>query len=153
MIERTLGFTPFLLLVATATLLADCGGRAQTPAEETVASVNAGVWIRATPNPIPAGPGRGRTTVSWDAGNSIGQVYVSIGGEPEILFAGESLTGSQEATWIDRGVEYQFRLYAGRDHQVRLASVTVERQRATAPRGPDFAELQRRLAAKQSARA
>jgi hypothetical protein len=66
--------------------------------------------------------------VSWDAGGATAQVYVSIGGQPEVLFAGESRAGSQAAPWIDQGVVYDFRLYAGGEHQKKLASVEVKLQ-------------------------
>ena len=44
--------------------------------------------IAADPNPVPAGPGLGRTTVSWTTLNkNEGEVRVSKDGEPEQLFA------------------------------------------------------------------
>jgi hypothetical protein len=85
-------------------------------------------WIAAGPNPVPPGYGRGRTVISWDAGNATGEVWVSIDGGSETLFAGESSRGSQEATWIDQGVDYEFRLYRGRAHQDASARIRVFRK-------------------------
>jgi hypothetical protein len=131
MVHRTLGGTPSLF-VATIIFLVGCGGRspAPVPAEETGQASETGAWIRAAPNPVPIGVGPGRTTLSWDAGASAtAQVYVSIDGKTEQLFAGGVHQGSQDAGWIDTGPTYEFRLYAGSDHQTKLADVKVERQR------------------------
>jgi hypothetical protein len=82
----------------------------------------------ATPNPVPAGPDKGTTTITWNTGDgSKGEVYMSKDGGPEKLFAGLSPWGSQEAAWIQQG-EYEFRLYAVDEHQKKLlASVKVTR--------------------------
>jgi hypothetical protein len=83
--------------------------------------------IVANPNPVSSAQDRGRTTISWDTGNQPpGQVFVSEDGGPEILFAGTSRYGSQEALWIGAGKSYEFRLYAGEDRSRRLASVVVK---------------------------
>jgi hypothetical protein len=82
--------------------------------------------IIATPNPVPSTGGVGRTTIVWSTGKERpGPVYVSENGDPEILFAGESRYGSQEAPWIGVGKTYEFRLYAGSDRQRLLRSVVV----------------------------
>jgi hypothetical protein len=79
--------------------------------------------LNAYPNPVPAGEGRGQTTLTW---NSVdGKIYVSVNGGDEMLFAG-SPRGSQNAHWIDAGSSYEFRLY-GSDHKKLLATVTVTR--------------------------
>ena len=84
-------------------------------------------WIIATPNPVPAGRGPGKTIVNWHTGDgSPGQVYVSIGGGPERLFS--TNPSHQEAT-INGKDEYEFRLYAGTDHAKRLATAKVSRDR------------------------
>jgi hypothetical protein len=50
-------------------------------------------WIIATPNPVPAGRGPGKTIVNWYTGDgSSAQVYVSIGGGPEKLFSAPSFS-------------------------------------------------------------
>jgi hypothetical protein len=50
-------------------------------------------WIIATPNPVPAVRGPGKTIVnSYTADGSPGQVYVSIGGGPEKLLSAPSFS-------------------------------------------------------------
>src|SRR5215216_841269 len=64
--------------------------------------------LTATPNPVPIG---GRTAITWTTGDgSPGEVYVSINGDREILFAGASPYGRQEADWIGPGDRSDFRL-------------------------------------------
>src|ERR671916_128314 len=79
--------------------------------------------LTASPNPIPAGEKPGTTTISWSTGDgSWGQVYVSVDGGEEKLFAGGK-KGTKEAAWIWLGKEYEFRLYTG----------TTGAERATLP--------------------
>ena len=87
--------------------------------------------LTASPNPVPAaGAGPGTTTITWNTGvNSSGQVYVSLDGKPERLFATRP-SGFKEARWISHGVTYEFRLYEGTDHKKLLATVRVTRERA-----------------------
>jgi hypothetical protein len=121
-----------LVFVATTIVLAGCGGPSPEPrpAEQAGQAPETGAWIRATPNPVPIGVGSGRTTLSWDAGApATAQVYVSIDGKAEQLFAGGIRQGTEDADWIDTGRTYEFRLYAGNDRHTRLADVKVERQR------------------------
>jgi hypothetical protein len=74
------------------------------------------------------GAGRTKTTITWATGDgTVAEVYVSIGGGPEVLFAGESTHGRQDADWIEPGTLYEFRLYAGTDHQRLLSTVLVTR--------------------------
>jgi hypothetical protein len=81
--------------------------------------------ITAWPNPVPAGKGSGKTTLSW---NSVdGNIHVSVNGGDEMLFAG-SPRGSQDATWIETGSTYEFRLYNS-DHKELLAKVAVTRSK------------------------
>jgi hypothetical protein len=77
--------------------------------------------LSAFPNPVPAGKGAGRTTISW---NSVdGKIYVSLNGNEEKLFS-DSPRGAEEANWIQGGSHYEFRLYnAG--HNELLAKVVV----------------------------
>ena len=80
----------------------------------------------ATPNPVTLIGGVGRTTLTWSTGKERpGPVYVSENGGPEILFAGDSQYGSQEANWINSGKSYEFRLYSGSTQKTLLASVVV----------------------------
>jgi hypothetical protein len=85
--------------------------------------------LRATPNPVPSGPGQGATMIEWSTGDdSEGQVYLRVGEEPEQLFA-QGTRGSQEATFIGAGPTYEFRLYSGTERESLLASVEVTRNR------------------------
>ena len=82
--------------------------------------------LRAWPNPVPAGKGSGKTTITW---NSVdGKIYVSVNEGEEMLFAG-SPRGSQEAAWIDVGSHYEFRLYNSARKDL-LAKVVVTRAAA-----------------------
>jgi len=86
--------------------------------------------LTAAPNPVPSTLGPGRTTLAWSTGKEPpGQIYLSENGGPEVLFAGLSGYGSQEATWIDDGKTYEFRLYSGQGRERRLASVVVTSKR------------------------
>jgi hypothetical protein len=97
---------------------------AALPPDAAVAASRA--WIRATPNPVPLGPGMGSTTVSWATGDPEGgHVYVSLDGEKGRLFA-TGASGSQEAPWIGAGTAYEFQLYSSRN--TLLSAVTVERR-------------------------
>jgi hypothetical protein len=74
------------------------------------------------------GIGRAETTVAWATGDgTVAEVYVSIDGGPEILFAGQSTHGTQDADWIEAGAPYEFRLYAGTDHKRLLSRAFVTR--------------------------
>ena len=79
--------------------------------------------LTASPNPVPAGEGRGLTTISWKSVD--GRVYVSTNGREEVLFGG-SPRGSQPANWIQAGSTHEFRLYDA-DHKQLLSKVTVTR--------------------------
>jgi hypothetical protein len=79
--------------------------------------------LSASPNPVPAGEGRGLTTISWKSVD--GRVYVSKNGREEVLFGG-SPRGSQQANWIQAGSTHEFRLYDA-DHKQLLVKVTVTR--------------------------
>ena len=82
--------------------------------------------LNASPNPVPAGEGMGKTTISWNTGNeSAGKVCVSANGREESLFAA-ARRGSAAAPWIRTGCRYEFRLYNS-DHTELLAKVAVNR--------------------------
>lgn len=84
-------------------------------------------FVAATPNPVPGGSGLGTTVIEWSTGSgSGGQVWVSLDGQPEGLF-GQGASGSQQAVWIQSGVTYTFKLYAGTARITELARVTVTR--------------------------
>jgi hypothetical protein len=100
-------------------------------------------WIIATPNPVPAGRGPGKTIVNWHTGDgSPGQVYVSVGGGPERLFS--TNPSHQEATINSKEV-YEFRLYAGTDRETRLATTKVTRDQPIRGQAPND-RLRRRTA-------
>ena len=82
--------------------------------------------ISADPNPVPAGSGKGKTTINWSVNEGTGQVYLSIDGGKEELFSGST---SSEAPWIEEGHAYEFRLYAGEDHKTVLSTVKVTRNK------------------------
>ena len=84
--------------------------------------------ITASPNPVPPGGGFGASTITWNTGDgTVGEVYVAQGDNLEKLFASGRSQGSLEAPWIGAGAPYEFRLYAGKEHKNRLASVKVVR--------------------------
>ena len=89
--------------------------------------------MAAIPNPVPAGPSWGVTTLTWDAGNvQQAEVYVSMNGEPEQLFS-QRTRGYQLVEWIGSDAIYDFRLYAGADRIALLASTRVTRIGASPP--------------------
>ena len=125
----------FLHAVVLLTILSiiGCSPRADapppSPASSALGSGGSGAAsISADPNPVPAGPDKfGTTKVTWDTGDgTVGEVYVSVNGQPEKLFAGNRPNGSLEAPWIGKG-DHEFRLYAGKEHKTVLASVKVIR--------------------------
>jgi hypothetical protein len=80
------------------------------------------VTLQATPNPVPSGSNA--TTVTWDAGTGkTAQLFVSQSDGPEKLVS-EGRKGSKEIKWIGKG-NYEFRLYAGKEHESKLATVVV----------------------------
>jgi len=107
------------------------------PTKETVVSVPAiadGVTIdrngRATlivfPDQVPVRRIVGFTEITWDTEDgSEGEVFVSVNGEPETLFA-TGPRGSKQAPWILAGQSYKFRLYSGTEHN-RLLKETSAR--------------------------
>ena len=81
--------------------------------------------ITASPNPVPASQQSGTTTVTWNTGDgSAGQVYVSVDGGTEALFAAGP-SGANAASWIEAGKTFEFRLYAGTEHTKMLAKTQV----------------------------
>ena len=85
-------------------------------------------FIRASPNPVPAGPGVGTTEITWGVGaGSSGAVFVSVDGAEATPFAGGG-NGTADAPWIADSREYEFRLYAGDSNAGSpLATVRVTR--------------------------
>src|SRR4030095_9141362 len=74
-----------------AALLFSCAD-VRSAAAQTEATISA--------NPNPVQPGPNGTNLIWATGDgSNAEVYVSINGGREILFAGASSHGSQDAVW------------------------------------------------------
>jgi GSCFA family len=83
--------------------------------------------LTASPNPVPSGVGRGKTTISWSSGGAAAAaVYVSRDGAEPGFFASGS-HGSKEARWIQADATYEFSLYSGSDRNTRLARISVTR--------------------------
>jgi hypothetical protein len=112
-----------LLLVGTI-------GAGCSQSSQPTANPPAGAWIKADPNPVPAGAEKfGKTTITWDTGGApAGEVYVLTNGKEEKKFSGAKAKGSQEATWIGKG-EYEFKLYEGKEHTKVLGTVKVVRSK------------------------
>jgi len=87
---------------------------------------NARMELSAFPNPVFTDEKMGTTTIQWntiDAGD--GEVYVSIDGQKESLFAA-GRHGAATANWIQPGSTYEFRLYdASRSRLLDKISVTT----------------------------
>jgi hypothetical protein len=93
--------------------------------EATAPSGSPGASVTASPNPVLVGEGTGNTTVTWNTGDgSAGTVYLSKDGGPEAAFA-SGPPGSAAAPWIEAGITYEFRLYAGTEHSKMLAKTQV----------------------------
>ena len=91
----------------------------------TIVGQNDAASITASPNPVPSTAGSGTTRIAWETrDNQITQVYVSVDGTSEKLFA-SGRSGSQDAPWIAAGSNYEFRLYAGTEHSQLLGTVIV----------------------------
>jgi hypothetical protein len=74
---------------------------------------------------IAAPASTGTTTLDWSApGYSSAQVWVSVDGAPETLFAG-TVTGPSPASWVQPGHIYDFSLYAGTAHTQKIAHARV----------------------------
>ncbi|MEX2287047.1 MAG: hypothetical protein WD648_08160, partial [Planctomycetaceae bacterium] len=119
------------LLVAVT--LIGCGSREVEPRREPDRGTPAGApLLKAEPNLVPKANKMGKTTITWNTGDgSWGQVYVSENGGMEKLFMQER-SGSKEVAWIGKKGTYEFRLYAGSDHERLLASVTVTMEKCLA---------------------
>jgi hypothetical protein len=129
------------LFLAGLTAVAGCSWKTPTPADYEPPDLPSEPWIIATPNPIPAGRGPGKTIVNWHTGDgSPGQVYVSVGGGPERLF---STNPSHHEAIVNTKDVYEFRLYAGTDHTTLLATTKVTRDQPTRRPSPRDRRLRR----------
>jgi hypothetical protein len=113
------------MVLAVTLGLAGCSSseRASTMADGVAAG---GATLTADPNPVPSGEGPGTTTITWDTGDGKwGQVYFSPHDKPDKLWQGGA-KGSKEFKFITTG-DTIFTLYAGKEHETKLATVTVTR--------------------------
>jgi hypothetical protein len=110
--------------------------------QATLQIMDARAVLRASPNPVSTPAWAGTTTITFATGSdAAGQVFVSINGGPEKLFATASM-GSQQADWIWRGSTYEFRLYGGTHRERLLRSLTVTRANTVAATlGPSSAVI------------
>ena len=119
-------FIPTIAILLPLFFFAACGPSKSPEANASAGSPAASAaTITASPNPVTTGEGPGTTTVTWNTGDgTAGQVYVSVDGGPEAVFAfGPS--GSHAASWIQAGKTFEFRLYAGYEHAKVLAKTQV----------------------------
>jgi hypothetical protein len=119
-------FIPTIAILLPLFFFAACGPSKNPATNASAASPAAfAATITASPNPVTTGEGPGTTTVTWNTGDgAAGQVYVSMDGTPEAIFA-EGSTGSAPAPWIQAGKTFEFRLYAGTEHAKVLAKIQV----------------------------
>jgi glycosyltransferase involved in cell wall biosynthesis len=95
--------------------------------DDRAASDRRVVELAATPNPVPAGPGLGTSTLVWSTGDdSPGEIYLSVDQGPEKFFF-RSKADVREVPWIQEGKSYEFRLYPAAGRREPLATVTVTR--------------------------
>lgn len=115
----------FLLAVATLT---SCNKKRELSSATPTAAQTAEPTITATPNPVPAGNGPGKTTISWDTGGdgAIVDVYLTVDGKDQKLFATHS-KNSINVDWISAGPVYEFTMYPTGDRTKPLGSVKVTR--------------------------
>ena len=126
--------TPSFLLaaiLALLTLMPGCDRKPKqqgdaTPADQGSEATPQTGTISAEPNPVPAGPGKGKTKINWSVNEGTARVYLSIDGGKEDLFSGKT---GEEAPWIEEGHDYEFRLYAGEERKTVLGSVKVTREK------------------------
>ena len=84
-------------------------------------------YIKATPNPVPAGPGNGTTIIAWrTAGLTAVDVHVFVVAADgnELLFA-TAPEGSKDAPWISADAPFEFRLYYGSGADKKLLDKVI----------------------------
>lgn len=111
----------------------------QAASSATAIVPTSGPALIASPNPVPAGAGSaGASTIAWNTGGALGEIYLSMNGAGEKLFA-RGVKGSQVAPWIAAGTSYEFRLCDAADHSKVINRVVVTR---TGPPPASGAEAQ-----------
>ena len=105
-------------------------GTGQAPGGSGTPAPAAGdIVLKAEPNPVPKGPNPGSTKLTWGtADKSFNQVYVTSEGKPETLVV-QGGPGTQTIDWIYTGATYEFKLYAGKEHQKVLATLKVTKEK------------------------
>src|SRR5256885_11857921 len=119
-------FIPTIAILLPLFLFAACGPSKNPEANASAGSSAASAaTITASPNPVTVGEGPGTTTVTWNtADGTAGQVYVSVDGGPEAVFAfGPS--GSNAASWIQAGKKIQVRPFPGAEATKGVAQTHV----------------------------
>jgi hypothetical protein len=102
--------------------------RSPPSAARTALRKPAGAFISATPNPVPAGGGFGRSVITWDTGDdTFGEVVQAALGWPEQPMS-VGARGQANVTWLTAGNVYEFRLYAGPGKKRLLDAVRVTRK-------------------------
>src|SRR5690606_5995847 len=73
--------------------------------------------ISATPENVLVATGSlGTSRICFSSNVEYSEVWVSWNGAPDTLFASERISGCANATWIQAGHTYEFRLYQGQAH-------------------------------------
>ncbi len=120
---------PIAFLALAVLWLAGCDRSHAVKGQNPSSSEGNLATINAAPNPVPAGGGEGTTVLSWNTGDgSVGEVYVSVNGGEERLFT-RGVNTNIEASWINTGPVYEFRLYRATAKSNLLASVKVTRNK------------------------
>jgi hypothetical protein len=123
------GFAAAKIVIPAILSVLIIGCRPAAKKDQEPAQVSSGP-ITASPNPVPAGPGQGSTTISWTGDGSMREVYCSInGGEEQRNWGQPGKTGSYDVNWINAGATYEFRLYRGTEHKELLGTVKVIRNK------------------------
>lgn len=82
--------------------------------------------VSASPEAVQIVPGSvGSTEICFQSNVAYSQVWVSMNGGSESLFASEHQSGCASASWIQLGQYYDFRYYAGQSHTQLLDTVRV----------------------------
>ena len=122
-------FVPTITIFVPLFFFAACGPSKNPEANSSsAASPAAGAaTIAASPNPVTTGEGsRVPSTITWNTSDGCYRPGLCLGGwqTRETLFT-EGPTGSASAPWIQAGKTFEFRLYAGTQHNKVLAKIQV----------------------------